>query len=112
MTEDITDFIMKCLREDEQCRLKKQHHTARRIYERLTMECGFTGSESSVRRMVKELREKLPEAYVPLAFPAGDSMQIDWGEATVYLNGEQTVVNLFCARLCYSDTPFVEHNLC
>ena len=39
-------------------------------------------------------------------------MQIDWGEATVYLNGEKTVVNLFCARLCYSDTPFVEHNLC
>lgn len=34
-------------------------------------------------------------------------MQIDWGEATVYLNGEKIVVNLFCARLCYSDTPFV-----
>lgn len=76
MTEDITDFIMKSLREDEQCRSKKQHHTARRIYERLTMECGFTGSESSVRRMVKELRQKLPEAYVPLAFPAGDSMRL------------------------------------
>ena len=107
MTEDITDFIQKCLHEDEQCRSKKQYHTARRIYERLTLECGFTGSESSVRRMVKELREKLPEAYVPLAFPAGDAMQIDWGEATVYLKGEKTVVNLFCARLCYSDTPFV-----
>lgn len=112
MTEDITEFILNCLREEGQCRSKKQHHTARRIYDRLVTERGFTGSESSVRRIVKELREKHPEAYVPLAFPAGDAMQIDWGEATVYLNGEKTVVNLFCARLCYSDTPFVEHNLC
>lgn len=87
MTEDITDFIRKCLREDEQNHSKKQHHTSRRIYERLTMECGFTGSESSVRRLVKELRAKLPEAYVPLVFPAGDAMQIDWGEATVYPEG-------------------------
>lgn len=107
MTEDFTDFILKCLREDEECRTKKQRHTARRIYDRLTAEYGFTGSESSVRRLVKELRTKLPEAYLPLVFPAGDAMQIDWGEATVYLNGEKTVVNLFCARLCYSDTPFV-----
>lgn len=107
MTENVTDFILDCLREDGQCRSKKQHHTARRIYDRLVTERGFTGSESSVRRMVKELREKQPEAYVPLAFPAGKAMQIDWGEATVYLNGEKTVVNLFCARLCYSDTPFV-----
>ena len=107
MTEDVKDFILKCLREDEACRSKKQHHTSRRIYDRLTAEYGFTGSESSVRRLVKELRTKLPEAYVPLVFPVGDAMQIDWGEATVYLNGEKTVVNLFCARLCYSDTPFV-----
>lgn len=34
-------------------------------------------------------------------------MQIDWGEATVYLNGVKTVVNLFCARLCYSGAPMV-----
>ena len=107
MTEDVTEFILKCLREDEACRSKKQHHTARRIYDRLVAERGFMGSESSVRRMVKELREKQPEAYVPLSFPAGDAMQIDWGEATVYLKGEKTIVNLFCARLCYSDTPFV-----
>lgn len=44
---------------------------------------------------------------MPLVFPAGDAVQIDWGKATVYLNGEKTVVNLFCTRLCYSDTIFV-----
>lgn len=34
-------------------------------------------------------------------------MQIDWGEATVYLKGIRTTVNLFCARMCYSDAPIV-----
>lgn len=34
-------------------------------------------------------------------------MQIDWGEATIYLGNERTTVNLFCARLCYSCAPFV-----
>lgn len=33
--------------------------------------------------------------------------RIDWGEATVYLNSKKTVVNLFCARLCYSAPSFV-----
>ena len=34
-------------------------------------------------------------------------MQVDWGEATVYLSGVKTVINIFCARLCYSCRPFV-----
>ena len=34
-------------------------------------------------------------------------MQVDWGEATVYLEGQKTVINLFCARLCYSCRPVV-----
>ena len=56
---------------------------------------------------MKELREKSQEAFVPLIFPAGDALQIDWGEATVYLSGVKTTVNLFCARLCYSGAPVV-----
>ena len=34
-------------------------------------------------------------------------MQIDWGEATVYLKGIRTTVNLFCAHMCYSDALIV-----
>ena len=63
--------------------------------------------ETTVRRLVKELREKNQEAFVPLAFPPGDALQIDWGEATVYLDSMKKTVNLFCARLCYSDAPIV-----
>ena len=106
LTEDVIAFVRQCLDEDAH-NPRKQHHTAKRIYDRLVAECGFTGGETTVRRLVRELREKPQEAFVPLAFPAGDAMQIDWGEATVYLNGVKTVVNLFCARLCYSGAPMV-----
>lgn len=107
LTENVMSFIRLCLAEDEQRHSRKQCHTAKRIYDRLVDEYGFTGGESTVRRLVKELRQKTQEAFVPLAFPAGDSMQVDWGEATIYLDGVKTVVNLFCARLCYSDAPMV-----
>lgn len=107
LTEDVVSFVRRCLEEDARCRSRKQHHTSKRIYDRLVTECGFTGGETTVRRLVRELREKRQEAFVPLAFPAGDAMQIDWGEATVYLDGCKTVVNLFCARLCYSGAPMV-----
>ena len=107
LTPEIIKFIRHCLEIDEADAPKKQHHTAKLIYERLVEEHCFTGSETTVRRMVAKLKEKTPEAFIPLTFPAGEAMQIDWGEATVYLGGEKTVVNLFCARLCYSNTPFV-----
>ena len=106
LTEDVVAFVRTCLDEDAR-NPRKQHHTAKRIYDRLVAECGFTGGETTVRRLVRELREKPQEAFVPLVFPAGDAMQIDWGEATVYLSGVKTVVNLFCARLCYSGAPMV-----
>ena len=107
LTREVVAFVKKCLEEDSRSKSKKQHHTAKRIYDRLVAEWGFTGGETTVRRLVKELREKQQEAFVPLAFPPGDALQIDWGEATVYLEGVKTTVNLFCARLCYSDAPIV-----
>ena len=106
LTGDVETFVRQCLDEDTHS-LRKQHHTAKRIYERLVEECGFTGGETTVRRLVRELREKPQEAFVPLVFLAGDAMQIAWGEATVYLNSVKTTVNLFCARLCYSGAPMV-----
>jgi transposase len=50
---------------------------------------------------------KETKAFVPLKFAPGEAVQIDWGEATVYINEEKQVVNLFCARLCHSCAPFV-----
>lgn len=107
LTDDIIAFILSCLEEDKQEGLKKQQHTAKRIYDRLVSEKGFTGGESTIRNKVRVLKESIPNAFIPLQFDAGDAIQIDWGESVIYLNGEKTTVNLFCARLCYSCRPVV-----
>ena len=107
LTEDTVRFIQSCLEEDAIEHLKKQNHTAKRIYDRLVEEKGFTGGESTVRAKVNEIRAKMPQAFIPLQFDCGEAVQVDWGEATVYLSGQKTTINIFCARLCYSCRPFV-----
>ena len=107
VTDEITDFIMSCLEEDKLVTFKKQKHTAKRIYDRLVEEKGFTGGESTIRRKVREIKNTIPTAFVPLQFDPGDALQIDWGEADIYENGIRTRINLFCSRLCYSCRPVV-----
>lgn len=107
LTDETIEFIQQCLDSDKSEGLRKQSHTAKRIYDRLVEEKGFTGGESTIRAKVRELKDKAPKAFIPLQFDAGEAMQVDWGEATVYLNNERTSINIFCARLCYSCRPFV-----
>ena len=109
MTPEVVTFVQRCLDEDDKSNIRKQKHTARRIFHRLADELGFTGSEASVRKLVHQLHtERLGgDASVPLSFAPGEAVQIDWGEANIVLNGEKVKVYLFCARLCYSCAPFV-----
>lgn len=109
LTSDVIQFITSCLDEDSREHIRKQSHTARRIYNRLVDELGYNGSESSIRKAVHRMKAEraATEIYVPLYFAPGSAVQVDWGEATVYLNDERMKINLFCARLCYSCTPFV-----
>lgn len=107
LTEETITFIQSCLAEDEGEGLKKQRHTAKRIYDRLVDETGFTGGESTIRAKVHELKASMPAAFLPLIFDPGEALQIDWGEAYVYINGKREKINLFCARLCYSCRPVV-----
>lgn len=106
VTPDVIRFILQCLQEDALEPNPKQHHTAKRIYDRLVTEMGFKGSESNIRKTVRTLRGRSQDVYVPLSFAAGDAMQIDWGEAYAYIDGVRTKLNVFCARLCYSCAPF------
>ena len=108
VTKEIKDFIRQCFAQDQAENLPKQRHTARRIYERLRDEKGFTGAESTIRRVVREIKQPVKEAFVPLEFDPGEAAQVDWGEATVYLKDAKTKVQLFCFRLCYSADIFVK----
>ena len=105
--DDVTAFIHACLQEDEESGSRKQKHTAKRIYDRLVAERGFTGGESTIRRKVREIRAELPKVYIPLQFSPGEAIQIDWGVADIYNKGRKERINLFCARLCFSCRPVV-----
>ena len=54
VTTEVESFISMCLEADKDEGLKKQTHTAKRIYDRLVSEMGFNGSYSIVRRVVHE----------------------------------------------------------
>ncbi|MBT4644102.1 MAG: IS21 family transposase [Deltaproteobacteria bacterium] len=90
---------------------KKQRHTAKRIFDRLVAEHGFTGGESTVRRWVRLKKRELgfdtTEAMVPLCPEIGKEAEVDWGTAHVIMNGEQRQVKLFCMRSRYSGKSFV-----
>jgi transposase len=111
VTDQVTRFILSCFQKDEDEKLSKQTHTAKRIYDRLVKELGFHGSYPTIRRAVRNLKAERtvpPQSSVPLSYAPGEAMQIDWGEATIYLDGQKTKVYTFCGRLCYSCDIFVQ----
>ncbi len=103
--------IVEAWLEEDKKNPKKQRHTARRIYQRLKEEYGFKGSEESVRRAVRLIKqrekEKGHQAYIPLEFALGEAAQCDWGEAKIFLGTQLVKVYLFFMRLCASRTIFV-----
>jgi transposase len=88
---------------------RKQRHTARRVWERLTEEHGAVVSERAVREWVAGRRRELgepPAAMVPLAHDAGVEAEVDWGESIVLLRGVLTKVYVFHMRACCSGGGF------
>jgi transposase len=60
----------------------KQRHTAKRIFERLRSEYGYTGCYSQVQTAVRSAKQYSKEVFVPLSHPPGQA-QFEFGEATV-----------------------------
>ena len=59
----------------------KPRHTAKRIFERLRDEHGYTGGYTVVKVNVRPARLRLREAFVPLSHPPGHA-QVDFGSAS------------------------------
>ncbi len=75
--------IQEWLEEDKK-HWRKQHHTAQRIYERLTEEHSYTGSYSIVQRYLKKCRsQRVEKANLELVWDPGPA-QVDFGEADFY----------------------------
>jgi len=85
----------------------KQRHTAKRIFERLRDEHGFTGGYTVVKDHVRIERARGRETFVPLAHPPGHA-QVDFGEAVGVIGGVRQKIHFFCMDLPQSDACFVK----
>src|SRR5512142_1144891 len=98
--------VLHQILEDDKKAPRKQRHTARRIFERLRDEYGYSGGITIVKQAVAAWRLRSAEVFVPLAHRPGEA-QVDFGQAEVTLDGQTTTVALFVMTLPYSDAIFV-----
>ncbi len=85
---------------------RKQHHTSKRIFERLRDEHGFTGGITIVKDYVAGVQQRAQEMFVPLVHPPGHA-QADFGEAVAFIGGVEQKIHYFAFDLAHSDANFV-----
>ena len=85
---------------------RKQRHTAKRIFERLRDEHGFTGGYTTIKDYVRGHHQRHKEVFVPLSHAPGHG-QSDFGEAQVIIGGVQQKAHFFVLDLPHSDACYV-----
>ena len=103
--DGFTDQIEQWLTDDKR-RPRKQRHTARRIFDRLRAECGFSGGYTIVKDYVRIKKRGGKEMFVPLSHPPGHA-QADFGEALVVIGGVEQKAYFFALDLPHSDACYV-----
>ncbi len=98
---------IKQILEDDKHTHKKQRHTAKRIFERLCAEDGYTGGYTQVKKAVRGIKHRNSEVFVPLTHRPGEA-QVDFGHALVKLKGVLVKRPYFVMALPYSDAFFVQ----
>jgi transposase len=98
---------IKQILEDDKHTHKKQRHTAKRIFERLCAEDGYTGGYTQVKKAVRGIKKRTSEVFIPLTHRPGEA-QVDFGHALVKLNGVLVKRPYFVMALPYSDAFFVQ----
>jgi len=92
---------------EDMSRIKKQRHTAKRIYERLRDEHGFTGGITIVTDYVREKKRRTREVFVPLSHAPGHA-QVDFGETLGVIGGVECKLHYFAMALPHSDAFFIK----
>ncbi|MAD35399.1 MAG: IS21 family transposase [Tistrella sp.] len=85
---------------------RKQRHTAKRVFDRLRDEHGFTGGYTIIKDYMRDRARRGQEMFVPLAHPPGHA-QADFGEATVVIGGVEQKAHFFVLDLPHSDACYV-----
>jgi len=81
------------------------------IFQRLQEDHGYTGSYSSVRRYVRKLCPRKPDAVVRVHTAPGEEMQVDFAGAGKLYDpscGHLRRAHVFVATLCYSRHQYAE----
>ena len=89
---------------------KKQRHTARRIWQRLRDEYGFDGSETTVARFVRGIKDERrapADQFLDLVWTPGEA-QADFGELDLYLNSVKRRLSYFVLSFPYSNVGFAQ----
>ena len=93
--------------EDDKRVIKKQRHTAKRIFERLRDEHGFAGVITIVTDYVREKQRRTREVFVPLVHAPGHA-QVDFGETLGVIGGVERKLHYFAMSLPHSDAFFMK----
>ncbi len=113
--EPYLEMIDEWLKRDKE-NPKKQRHTAVRIFNRLKVEHGFQGAETTVRRYVRQAKLRLGlkggEVFIPCDPEAGIEGEVDWGGCHAVIGGQNVVLKFFCMRSKYSGKHFVRCYSC
>ena len=90
-------------------RPKRERRTAQKLFEQLLLE-GYAGSYSPVCLYIKKLKSSQAspqQAFIPLEFTIGETMQFDWSLEVVVLGGVEQKIKVAHFRLSHSRKPFV-----
>ncbi len=85
---------------------RKQRPTAKRVFDRLREECGFTGGYTIIKGYIRERERHGQEVFVPLSYPPGHA-QADFGEAQVWIGSAEQKAHFFVLDLPHSDACHV-----
>ena len=99
--------IIDAILESDKESPKKQRHTAKRIFERLRDEEGYTGKLTVVQDAVRAWKQKQQEPFLPLSHQPGEA-QFDFGEAKVIYRGRERKAAFFVMSLPHSDAFFCQ----
>src|SRR5450631_3829476 len=98
--------VIDAILDDDKQRPVKQRHTAKRIFERLREEHGFTGGYTIVKDYVRGEQLRSREMFVSLTHAPGEA-QMDFGEALVLISGVEEKARYLAMDLPHSDDCFV-----
>ena len=93
----VIDQVLPLLRQwltDDALQPPKQRRTAHRMWRQLCDDHAFTGAESTVPQVVRDLKGETRPVFVPLAFNPASALRSTSGTAQVILNGEVTAALL------------------